>query len=339
VWLILMLSVGCRAPNDPHSKGTRTTTGTPTFTPTGLTGETGVSSSSGVTGETGMGTGTTAETGAPVDCSLYPPAGNVISTGYITEEDFDFDPRGFMVSQRNQNIEGLDRYGNTAIYATQVGVDASGMRVMSTGDLAIAQPDTGSLVLVDAVTHGKTTVLSGMSFPNALEVDSRGYLFITENVSSGRVRQVDVYTGEQWPVIANLSSPNGVALSPDENTLYVAETGNGGRIMAVDRLSDTEWDIPRVFYTPTSGSFYTIAVDECGNLYIVNFSGGELYRVFADGSGAEFLLDVDNAGFSSFSSIRFGNGVGGWERDLLYVTRRAEFYEVEIGIKGRAPVY
>jgi sugar lactone lactonase YvrE len=282
------------------------------------------------TGETSVAvpTGSTAETGTP----------STAATG-DTGEPFDFDPRGFMVSQRNQNIEGLDRYGGTFIYAVGVGADAAGLRVLSTGDLAVAQPDTGGLVLVNALTGGSTTVLSGLSFPNALAADSRGYTFITETISDGRVRQVDVYTGDQWPVVGNLQSPNGVALSPDEETLYVAET-QSGIIYAVDRLTDTEWAAPRVFFTMPTGSYYTLAVDVCGNLYTIDFFQGKLYRVLADGSAAEFLVEVDPAvSWGSYSSIRFGNGFGGWERENLYVTRRAELYEVPIGIQGRAPVY
>ncbi len=305
------------------------------------TGETSVAVPTGSTAETGTpSTAATGDTGEPFDCSDPLPAiGAVRGTGYVTEEDFDFDPRGFMVSQRNQNIEGLDRYGGTFIYAVGVGADAAGLRVLSTGDLAVAQPDTGGLVLVNALTGGSTTVLSGLSFPNALAADSRGYTFITETISDGRVRQVDVYTGDQWPVVGNLQSPNGVALSPDEETLYVAET-QSGIIYAVDRLTDTEWAAPRVFFTMPTGSYYTLAVDVCGNLYTIDFFQGKLYRVLADGSAAEFLVEVDPAvSWGSYSSIRFGNGFGGWERENLYVTRRAELYEVPIGIQGRAPVY
>ncbi len=340
--LLAVLLLACR-PSDADPTTTDTTDTDDSMVdavdsgPTGRTGHTG-GAATGTTGSTAP-TGGTGDTGEPFDCSVLPAVGAVISTGYVTEEDFDFDPRGFMVSQRNQNIEGLDRYGTTFLYATQVGADAAGLRVLSTGDLAVAQPDTGGLVMVDSKTGGSATVLSGMTFPNALAADSRGYTFITEAYSGGRVRQVDVHTGEQWPVVANLQSPNGVALSPDENTLYVAETQTG-RIYAVDRISDTEWGAARVFFTMPTGSYYTLAVDVCGNLYTVGFSDGRLYRIFADGSDAEFLLEVDaNLPWASFSSIRFGNGVGGWGRDKLYVTRRAELYEVDVGVQGRDPVY
>jgi len=344
LWLAGLLA--CKMtppPEDPT--GTDGTADDPVQVVDSATGDTAGPTSATPTAATGStaatgGSGTTGDTGEPFDCDdVLPAVGGVTSTGYVTEEDFDFDPRGFMVSQRNQNIEGLDRYGATFIYAVQVGADAAGLRVLSSGDLAVAQPDTGGLVLVNAKTGGSTTVLSGMTFPNALAADSRGYTFVTENWNNGAVRQVDVYTGDQWPVIGNLSYPNGVALSPDEETLYVAET-NGGNIYAVDRISDTEWGTPRLFYTMPNGSFYTLAVDVCGNLYTVDFSDGRLFRILADGSDAELLLYVDpSLSWGSFSSIRFGNGTGGWDRDKLYVTRRAELYQIHIGVEGRAPVY
>jgi len=275
------------------------------------------------------------------DCSQpNPTIGPVSSTGYVTEEDFDFDPRGYLVSQRNRNIEGLDRYGTTKIYATNVGVDAAGLRVLSTGDLAVAQPDTGDVVLVDAKTGGSQPIFSGLSFPNSLAASSDGYVFVAEFASNGRVRMADPYTLEQWPVASGLDHPNGVELSPDEQTLYVTEGGEWGsgdsRIWAIPRISETVWGTPTVFYTPPAGAFLTIGMDVCGNLYIVEFTDGQLYRVSSDGV-AEALLDVDNWG--SYSSMRFGNGVGGFERDQLFITRRAELYLIEVGIPGKKPVY
>jgi DNA-binding beta-propeller fold protein YncE len=330
-WLFA-ISLGCTPPDDSTSDSGR---GRPRPVDTGVvaTGDTALVRATASTASSGD----TAIT-EPTDCSIRPKVGPVTSTGYFTEEDFDFDPRGYMVSQKNRSIEGLDRYGNTRIYAANVGVDPAGLRILASGDLAVAQPDLGSVVVVSTVSGGQFTAVSGLTFPNGLEADTRGYLFVSEYQNQGRVRQVDPYTGEQWLVVDGMAFPNGVALSPDENTLYVAESNQGGRIVAIDRLTDTTWGDPRVVFEPPSGSFFTIAVDECGNLYIVDFSGGDLYRVPADGTPAEHLVDIDSVP-GAFSAMRFGNGIGGWERDRLYATRRGEFYEIIVGIKGREPVY
>ena len=284
-------------------------------------------------------TASTGDTAGLVDCGVLPKVSHVVSTGYTTEEDFDFDPRGFLVSQRNQNIEGLDRYGNTWIYAANVGADPSGLRVLASGDLAVAQPDRGDLMMVSAKTGGHGTALSGLTFPNGLTADRLGYAFVSEYTRDGRVRQVDVYTGEQWAVAAHLEQPNGLAFSPDESVLYVAEGKSGGRILAIDRLGDTSWSTPRVFFAPPRGTFLTLAVDVCGNVYTVDYGEGDVYRITPDGLSAEVVTSLGTGGYSAFSAIRFGNGVGGWERDMLYVTRRAELFEVGVGIDGQLPVY
>ena len=343
VWLAIGLSActpsTSTSPRGPLSSGqasptptgdTATASSASTFTLTTTT----TTATASTTGDTGPDTGLLA-----YDCSRpNPPVGPPQGTDFVTEEDFDFDPRGFLVSQKWDNIEGLDSYGTVKIYAANVGSDPAGLRVLPTGDLAVAQPDLGGVLWIDADTGAKNNIASGLTFPNALAADSRGYLFVSEYTSNGRVRQIDPYTGEQWAVAGNLDNPNGIELSPDEQRLYISEApwGGDGQIYVVPRINDTTWGEPELFFTPSSGQYYTIGMDVCENLYIVDYSDGTLFRVSKEGVG-ERLLSIDTWG--SYSAVRFGNGIGGFERTELYVTRRAELYRIEIGIPGKLPVY
>jgi sugar lactone lactonase YvrE len=349
-WLAVLLACSS-PPDDSTQRGPLASSTVPD--PTGSTGSTDdgpVDSGTTFVVDTGAGGGTTTSTGSTgdsaVDTGLYaydcsqpaPAIGQVNATSFVTEEDFDFAPAGFLVSQSWQNIEGLDAKGNVYIYAANVGSDPAGLRFLSTGDLAVAQPDLGGVLWIDAKTGAKNNIASGLTFPNALAADRSGYLYVTEYANNGRVMQIDPYTGDIWPVASNLDFPNGIELSPDEQRLYVSEApwGGGGRIFVVPRLADTTWGVPELFFETNSSQFYTIGIDVCENLYVVDYSDGELYRISKDGV-AEHLLDVDSWG--SYSAMRFGNGVGGFERTDLYVTRRAELYRIPIGIPGKLPVY
>lgn len=342
-----LLLLACGTPEEEAPRGPLTTGTTPSTTTTDDTATVpDTTTGPTFTATTTLATsGTTAATGGAdtglyaYDCSQPNPAvGTAQGTDFLTEEDFDFDPRGFMVSQRGNNIEALDAKGQVHIYAANIGSDPAGLRVLSTGDLVVAQPDLGGVLWVDAKTGAKTAIASGLSFPNALAVDRDAYVFVSEYSNNGRVIQYDPYTGDQWAVVGNLDRPNGIELSPDEQRLYVVEAPLGGAstVWVIPRLSDTVWGQKELFYEMGSGSFLTVGIDVCENLYLVDYSTGELFRIAQDGT-RERLLDIDT--FGSYSSVRFGNGTYGWERTDLYVTRRAELYRIPIGIPGKRPVY
>ncbi len=72
--------------------------------------------------------------------------------------------------------------------------------------------------------------------PNDICIDTEGRLYFTDPRYTGHEpRELDhraVYRvapgGEAVEVTTQVTKPNGIALSPDERTLYVAETNNGG---------------------------------------------------------------------------------------------------------------
>jgi len=77
-----------------------------------------------------------------------------------------------------------------------------------------------------------------------------------------------------------LSRPNGIALSPDEKTLYVANSDPERAIwMAFDLLPDGSMDSDRVFFDATAwvperpGLPDCLMVDEAGNLFATGPGG------------------------------------------------------------------
>jgi len=339
---ILLALLACTRPTDdtttsdttvtdgiePVDSATGDTASTST-TPTGSTATTGTTATTGSTGDTAEG----------FDCTApWPktPTNLAELADFSTAEDFDFDADGYVVSIQSSNLRGKDFYGNTKFISPSVSNGAAGTRVLKTGDFVVADVSTGSIVLVDAVTGGKEVILSGLAYPNGLEVDEDDNVYIGEN-SGDRVIRVNAYDPTDVEVIAQgLREPNGVILSPDGQTIYVGSFG-GGKIYAVDRDPKGDGWLPyRTFYDPKNrdGGFDGINVDICGNVYITEFTTGKIYRVSADGTRQGEVVTLDSFWIPN---LRWGTGTGGTDPDTLYVADRdrGRLFAVTPGIPGK----
>jgi len=293
-----------------------------------------------VTGGSKIDTGTsveTADTAAETTICASPlpsPPGTYNTMTFRTEEDFDFDGGGYLLTQSNSNIAALDRQGNIDYISIPGFHDPSGLRVMSTGDLALAEPDTGGLRLVYRATGGTEIAMSGLTNPNGVAVDGDGYVFVSEFTGNGRVAIVDPYGPDNWLIADNLPFPNGLALSNDETRLFIL-TANA--ILVTERTAPTSFGPLSVFLQlPDNSSFWSLTLDVCDNLYTVNYSTGEVVRIDGQDKSTEMIVDIGQ--FGSYSALRFGSGEGGWERETLYVTNRGDLFAVPIGVPGKPPV-
>jgi gluconolactonase len=157
----------------------------------------------------------------------------------------------------------------------------------------------GSIQRVDLAT-GRYTEVNGRPLrgPNDLVFDRQGGFWFTDN-GKGRDRDLDrggVYYAKAdgsfiAEVIYPMLTPNGVGLSPDERTLYVAET-HTGRIWAF------EVDAPgqvrkRPFPSPAGGTLLaglggfqlldSLAVDSAGNVCVATLYNGGITAVSPEG--------------------------------------------------------
>jgi hypothetical protein len=328
--LLALALIGCRRP-------TPATEPPPTGPDTAISVE--VTAETAATGDTAATEPT--ETGPDPDCLVPPPPGPFsfqVSSALATEEDFDFDIDGFLICQRVGSILAMNRQGQTHVISPS-GVDAAGIRSLSTGDVVVADPATGSLGLVQYPSGATELILGGITQPNGLEATSDGQILSSEYMGNGRIRLVDPYTGAA-SLVGTMSWPNNMALSPDEQTVYVVASPDfrEGVIAKIER-TDTGWSQPEVLYVHDS-LLGGITTDKCGNVYAVEFSGGRVFRL-AVGSGTstsgeptpELIADLNSSG--SFSSARFGHGLGGWERTELFVTSRGQMFVIDVGIEGR----
>ena len=291
------------------------------------------------TGTTTTGT-TTTPTTPPFDCDIPLPVmpGLVHTyTGYSTAEDFDFDGYGYAVALHNGNLTGKDQTGDVKVISPNVASETAGSRILATGDFAVATWN-GTVVLVDGVTGGKTTLISNMSYPNGVEVDIHDNVYVADQ-NEGKIVRINAYNTNDFEEIATgLSNPNGVILTEDEQTLYVGSFG-GGVVYAIDRNPAGGWFEERILFSspgPDNG-YDGINVDICGNVYFTEWIVGKVRRITPDG------LQVDEvATLPSYwiPNLRWGNDVGGWANDRLYVSDResGRIFELDVGIPGKTPL-
>ena len=173
---------------------------------------------------------------------------------------------------------------------------------------------TGRIERIDIET-GKIETLydncngNRLSGPNDIVFDRKGNMWFTD-LGKARARDLDrgaIYWAkpdgsEIREVIQPFTTPNGIGLSPDEKTLYVAET-EGGRLFAYDIVGDGEVALlpyPKSlnggrYVTSDTGMrrFDSLAVENCGNVCVATLFTGGITVASPDGGTAEFVETGD----------------------------------------------
>jgi len=204
---------------------------------------------------------------------------------------------------------------------------------------------------------GRTTALAlnfnGRAFnsPNDLTVDQRGRVWFTDPRYSGPEPMeqpvMGVYRLDSAGVvvlaIADAGKPNGVVVSPDQRTLYVASNDNGatgplpqgvpprpGRraILAYDIADDGSAKFRSVLVEWTAAGPDGISVDVEGNVWAA-VGGAQLSAVCAYAANGRELGCIPIPEIPS--NVVFGRGA---ERSTLYVTARTGLYRVKVGREG-----
>jgi hypothetical protein len=283
-------------------------------------------------------TGDTAEVDPPIDCSALIPREAMTwtsSPAIQTEEDFDFDGQGYLLTQRSNDIQGIDRFGGSHFVAANVGPDATGIRSTSQGWVAVAQPHDGTVRLVDPSTGASRILASDLRSPNGLEAGEDGMVYVAENHPNGRVRMIDPTTD----AIETLAEPgfiNGIVLSPDELTLYFAKSTNGYSgstdIVAIERDGGGTWDVNTMYVAYSHPGYVgSLTMDACGNLYGLEYTG-KIFRLDTATGEAELVVNLGTGGW--FTALHFSPGLAGWQVDAVYVSDRSQLYEIPTGIPG-----
>ncbi|MDJ0766112.1 MAG: hypothetical protein QNJ97_24225 [Myxococcota bacterium] len=156
---------------------------------------------------------TASETDECDEIPIMPMAFDLLD-GFVNSEDFAFDDAGNVLSvDRNGNLIKQTKFGSPQIFvpgitSTNGGYEeqASGMAFLPNGDLVVA----GNSSLLRVASNGSVvTIISGLEYPNGVEIDNAGNIYVSEH-AAGRIRRVDPETGEFEIIATDLFSPNGL---------------------------------------------------------------------------------------------------------------------------------
>jgi gluconolactonase len=125
-------------------------------------------------------------------------------------------------------------------------------------------------------------------------------------------------------VVTDFANPNGLAFSPDESLLYINDTTRR-HIRVFDVQPDGSLANGRLFYQDEGsepGNPDGMKVDQEGNVYCTGSGGIHVVAPSGKLLGVIKLHPITNMAW----------GDADWR--TLYVTGRAEFYRIRLGIPG-----
>ena len=249
--------------------------------------------------------------------------------------------------------------GETTIFRSPSGM-SNGTKFDAQGRLVVAEGADfgGRRITRTDMTTGKSEIVAGLyngkpfNSPNDLSIDEQGRIYFTDPRYAGHepveqptfgVYRIDS-DGSVHLVVTDAGKPNGVAVSPDQKTLYVISHDNGamgsfpdevplhkGRmaLLAYDLSPEGTATFRKVLvdYAPQDGPDGMV-VDAEGNLFVaVRDETRPGVRVYSpDGEELAYVKTPDKP-----TNVAFGRGKSSGR---LYITAENCLYSIEVLKEG-----
>ena len=172
-----------------------------------------------------------------------------------------------------------------------------------------------------------------LNSPNDAVVKSDGTIWFTDPTyglekrpkeqAANHVFVFNPETKEIKPVVSDFVQPNGLAFSPDEKKLYVADSGKPRHIRVFDVGPDNTLANGRVLATIDKGVPDGIRCDERGNVWS---SAGDGVQIFAPDGLLVGRIPVPE----SPANLCFG----GEDGKTLFITARTSLYAIRTNVRG-----
>lgn len=269
----------------------------------------------------------------PKEIQPYPVVANIeFPEGPI------FDAHGnlyFVNYVRNGTIGKMSPDGSVSVWC-ESGGQVNGLKVDSSGFIIGA--DAGAKRVLRIHPDGKpievlTDHYEGKPYhsPNDVCLDMAGNIYFsdpsneTPEAPIGGVYRIDK-SRKVTRLIDNLKYPNGLAVTPDQKQLIVAETMTN-RILAYDLTPDGRLEAQRTLYQFPNASVDGIMFDEYGRLWVARWLNSTLAVITLDGK----LVAEVPAGGTKVTNLCF------WKQSV-YVTVAANhsIHRLDVGAGGRA---
>lgn len=216
----------------------------------------------------------------------------------------------------------------------------------------------GRRVVKTDMESGKSTILAGLfndrpfNSPNDIVVDNNGRIYFTDPRYFGKesidqpldgVYRIDT-DGTVHLIIANASKPNGIAISPDYKTLYIANYDLGhsnlqvfpegfkgpapeisGTILEYTLLPDGNVEFKGILVDLMNNGPDGIKVDSEGNIYVAVKGNIVVYSPKGE------LIEEIEVPNSSTTNLCFGRGEF---NKTLFITTSKKLYTLEVKKEG-----
>ena len=228
---------------------------------------------------------------------------------------------------------------------TQVG--SNGLLIDGEGRLILCEHGNRRVSRIEA--DGSITVLADrydgkrLNSPNDAVFHSNGWLYFTDppyglaGQDEDPTKELDFngifrlsQEGEVQLLVSDQTRPNGIGLSPDERTLYVANSDGNQKVwFAYDVLEDGTLGPGRVFFDVNAesapGAADGMTIDRNGNL-------------FATGPGGIWVISPDGRHLGSIQPDEVpANAAWGDGGSTLYMTARTGLYRIRLTTGGPIP--
>ena len=236
---------------------------------------------------------------------------------------------------------------NDAIHFYEVGeevrlfvddsTDANGMMFNHQGELVACEGAAYRIVAFDVATKKKRVLagrIGGVHFnePNDLTIDARdGFYFTDPNYrhrGQETVMKEDVYyvspKGEVSRVSTVCKKPNGILLTPDDKTLYLAD--NAGRVIYRYDVTGPGKLAGEKLWIDLGAGPDGMTLDEQGNLYVACGRAG--VKVYSPEGKPIGVIEVPYASNCCF---------GGKDFSTLYITSAGKFLGIKMKVRGTKP--
>jgi len=253
------------------------------------------------------------------------------------------------------------RTGTTTVFRSPSGM-SNGIVFDEAGRMVVAEGAGfgGRRITRTDMKTGKSVILAGLyngrpfNSPNDLVLDARGRIYFTDPRYSGHepveqpvqgVYRIDP-DGRVSLVAGDVGKPNGIAVSPDQATLYVASLDNGsfedrpaeapatnGRmaLLAYDLAPDGSAKFRRTVVDLSPGVGPDgISVDGDGNIYCA--IPGERPGIHVFSPAGKELAYIPTPELPT--NVKFGRGA---DKQTLFITAGKSLYRIRVERSGYSP--
>jgi gluconolactonase len=263
--------------------------------------------------------------------------------GLDHSEDIAFDQEGVLwAGGELGQIYRIPEKGRVEEVAN-IGGFCLGLAFSSTDELFVCNPKLGCVMRVqksgNARLFADSVVGRKLKLPNYGVFDSSGNLYVSDSgdwsKSNGSIVRFDREGRGEVFLEGPQPFPNGLALSADERSLFIAQSHTDDVLQVEIRNDGTAGD-REVYARGIERVPDGLAFDIAGNLYVSCYASDNIYRISPDRAVTLLAYDRDGTTLARPTNIAFG----GPENEYLYVANLGRWHinRVRIGIQGQALV-